>query len=143
MSGTTPGEDASQGDDAGVAPRFDPVIHEPMRLRICGMLATMAGMRFGDVRDALGISDAMCSRHLHALADRGYVELERHCGGVGGHPVVWARLTPVGRTAFHEHVLALERIVSGHGSAGDRRVIRDAGGVPGGGRPPTAETTRG
>ena len=41
-----------------VEPRFDPVIHEPMRLRICGILSTVDEMQFAALRDTLDISDA-------------------------------------------------------------------------------------
>lgn len=96
-------------------PVFNEVIHAPVRLRICGLLDTYGTVRFDMLRDTIGVSDAVCSKHLKTLADHGYVTLDKKADGNGGkaYKVTWVKLTPEGETAFQSHVAALKRIVSG------------------------------
>ena len=94
-------------------PQFDEVIHAPIRLRICGLLATYSPMRFDVLRDTLQVSDASCSKHLKTLADHGYVSLSKKPGADKGYKITWVALTEQGRRAFDEHVAALRRIVAG------------------------------
>ncbi|PLS27762.1 Transcriptional regulator [Bifidobacterium parmae] len=102
------------GRGAGtVEPRFDAVIHEPTRLRICGLLSSVREMRFADIREALGLSDAMCSRHLTTLAGDGYIALTKRPGESTRHMVTWAAITPEGRRALAGHLAALQAIAQG------------------------------
>lgn len=96
-----------------IEPRFDEVIHEPMRLRICGLLSGMKEVPFSAIRETLGLSDAMCSRHLKTLADCGYVTLTKRRGESNRHMVTWASITPAGRTAMTAHLAALRAIAAG------------------------------
>ena len=79
-----------------VEPRFDPVIHEPMRLRICGILSTADEMQFAALRDTLDISDAACSKHLKVLVDCGYATVEKRESDSSRHMVRWYALTSAG-----------------------------------------------
>lgn len=96
-----------------VQPRFDPVVHAPVRLRICGLLSGVEALRFGVIRDTLGVSDATCSKHLKVLAEHGYVRLIRRRGAGSGsaRPLTWVSLTREGRRALAGHVQALRAIV--------------------------------
>ncbi|KAA8832088.1 transcriptional regulator [Bifidobacterium tissieri] len=98
-----------------VEPKFDETIHAPIRLRICGMLEVYGKLRFDALRDSLGVSDAVCSKHLKTLADHGYVTLskkaERDSGR--GYKVTWVSFTDAGQAAFQGHVAALKQIVAG------------------------------
>lgn len=96
-----------------VIPKFDEVIHEPMRLRICGLLSSLQEMQFATIRDTLGLSDAMCSRHLKTLADCDYVRLTKRQGESNRHMVTWASLTPTGHAALQGHLAALRAIAAG------------------------------
>lgn len=94
-------------------PRFDDVIHAPVRLRICGLLRPVDRLEFGAVRDTLGVSDATLSKHLRTLAEAGYVELSKSAG-VGrsdARRLTWLTLTKQGTSAFDEHTAALRSIV--------------------------------
>ena len=98
------------GSSAG---RFDPVIHESVRLRICGLLANVSPLQFAAIRDTLGVSDATCSKHLKVLTESGYVKQTRRVGRENRHKVMWVSLTAAGRTAFAEHMAALAGIAGG------------------------------
>ena len=84
---------------------FDEVIHAPIRLRVCAILAEVNEAEFGTVRDALGLSDSVLSKHLKVLEDAGYVSLRK--GTVNTRTRTWATLTRPGRAAFKAHIGAL------------------------------------
>lgn len=96
-----------------IEPLFNPIIHEPMRLRICGLLSPVKEMPFSAIRETLGLSDAMCSRHLKTLSDCGYVSTDKRPGETNRHMVTWAALTPEGRQALEAHLAALRAIAAG------------------------------
>lgn len=87
------------------APRFDELIHAPVRLKICVMLATVEAVEFSQLRDRLEVADSVLSKHLKALAEAGYVALDKPTGQ--GRVRTWARLTPQGQTALKGHLAAL------------------------------------
>ena len=100
-------------------PRFDEVIHAPQRLRIVAMLASVAGLEFAAVRDALDVSDSVLSKHLKVLEDAGYVKVQKTRRS--GRTWTSASLTRAGRAAYEGHVAALRAIVAGSD---------DVGGIP-------------
>ncbi|PJM80156.1 transcriptional regulator [Bifidobacterium scaligerum] len=89
------------------------MIHEPMRLRICGILAAVDEMQFAAIRDTLGMNDAACSKHLKTLADCGYVSVSKRESDGSRHMVRWYAMTPTGRIAFEGHLAELKRIAAG------------------------------
>ncbi|MBW3089848.1 transcriptional regulator [Bifidobacterium sp. 82T25] len=89
------------------------MIHEPMRLRICGILATVDELQFAAIRDTLGMNDAACSKHLKTLADCGYVSVSKREADDSRHMVRWYAMTPTGRTAFEAHLAEIKRIAAG------------------------------
>lgn len=93
-------------------PRFDPLIHEPNRLQICGALRSLDEAEFAVLRDMLNAADSVVSKHLKALEDAGYVTT-RKVKGDTGRPRTWARLTAPGRRAFDAHVAQLLQIAGG------------------------------
>lgn len=96
-------------------PRFDELIHAPSRLSLVAFLAATAWADFAVLRDSVGLSDSTLSKALTTLADAGYVEIRK--AFVGKRPRTSARLTTSGRTAFDQHVLALQEIVARAGGS--------------------------
>ncbi|GAA4565428.1 winged helix-turn-helix domain-containing protein [Planotetraspora kaengkrachanensis] len=92
---------------------LDPVIHAPTRLQIVSVLAAAEEAEFGFVRDTLGVSDSVLSKHASALETAGYVRIRK--GYVGKRPRTWFSLTEQGRSAFAEYVRNLQKIVSPSG----------------------------
>lgn len=90
------------------APRFDPVIHAPVRLQICAILSAADEAEFAMVRDAIAVSDSVLSKHLKQLEDAGYIRLRKVASG--GRQRTWAAFTPAGRDAFAAHVAELTRL---------------------------------
>ena len=95
---------------APAAPTLDPVIHAPARLQIAGVLAAVSDAEFAVLRDAVGVSDSVLSKHLSALAEAGYVKLRK--AALGGRQRTWASLTREGRRAFGGHVRALQALAA-------------------------------
>jgi len=94
--------------------RFDELIHAPTRLSIVSLLAASEWAEFQFIRDSVGLSDSALSKQLATLEQAGYVEIGR--GFVGKRPRTSARLTTAGRTAFEQHVAALQEMVVRSGS---------------------------
>ena len=91
------------------APAFDETIHNPVRLRVCAMLAGLDFAAFPVLREELGVSDSVLSKHLATLEAAGYVSLTKATSG--GRLRTSVSLTPTGRKAYAAHVAALRSIV--------------------------------
>lgn len=89
---------------------LDPVIHAPARLQIAALLAAVDDAEFATVRDAVGVSDSVLSKHLSALAQADYVKLRK--AALSGRQRTWISLTRNGRGAFREHVRALQALAA-------------------------------
>ena len=89
---------------------LDPVIHAPARLQIAGVLAAVTEAEFAVVREAVGVSDSVLSKHLATLAEAGYVRLRK--ATAGGRQRTWLQLTGEGRRAFRAHVAALQALAA-------------------------------
>ncbi len=94
--------------DKPAEPRFDDLIHAPLRLRICASLAPVQWAEFTHLKENLGVADSVLSKHLKQLTDAGYVEIERFAKLGRSH--VRVSLTANGRTAYVQHVAALHEI---------------------------------
>lgn len=88
--------------------QLNTVIHAPNRLRICAFLTPLQEAEFQVLRDELGVSDSVLSKHLSKLEEAGYVAFRK--GAVNGRQRMWAGLTKSGRKAFSGHVEELTRI---------------------------------
>ena len=87
---------------------FDPVIHAPGRLQICGILSAVEEAEFAMVRDAIVVSDSVLSKHLKQLEEAGYIKLRKQ--SLDGRQRTWLALTAAGRRAFAAHVAELTRL---------------------------------
>jgi DNA-binding MarR family transcriptional regulator len=94
-----------------VEPRFDAVVHAPPRLQICGLLAAVDTMDFAAVRDAVGVSDSVLSKHVKQLEEAGYVKVGK--ATIASRQRTSLSLTTTGRAAFDAHVAELRRITGG------------------------------
>jgi DNA-binding MarR family transcriptional regulator len=74
------------------------------------LLAAGEEAEFAYVRDSIGVSDSVLSKHASTLEAAGYLKIRK--GYVGKRPRTWFKLTPRGRAAFAAHVAALQRIVA-------------------------------
>lgn len=89
-------------------PSFDPVIHAPGRLQICAILSGVDQAEFAMIRQAIGVSDSVLSKHLKQLEEAGYVAVRK--AALDGRQRTWLTLTAAGKSAFAAHVAELTRL---------------------------------
>jgi DNA-binding transcriptional ArsR family regulator len=82
-------------------PELDRVIHEPARLLIVTMLATVVEADFLYLLQATELTKGNLSTHLAKLEEAGYVEIEKAFRGK--IPLTLARLTREGLAAFQSY----------------------------------------
>ena len=91
---------------------LDPIIHQPVRLKITASLATLGqteAMEFTFLRDLLGLTDGNLGAHLRKLEEVGYISIEKTF--VERKPKSFIALTSKGRRAFKKHVEVLRGII--------------------------------
>lgn len=95
---------------------FNEIVHAPLRLRICGLLRSVDELDFALVRDTLEVSDATLSKHLKALISAGLASSTKTASASRGDSrrITWLRLTKSGRSAFDDHLRALQKIADGY-----------------------------
>ena len=86
---------------ASPAPRIDPIIHAPARLKIVSILSLVEEADFLYLLHAAGLTKGNLSTHLSKLEDAGYVEIEKTYRGK--RPLTLCRLTAAGREAFERY----------------------------------------
>ena len=91
-------------------PVFDPIIHAPGRLQICAILSGVDDAEFAMLRDRIGVSDSVMSKHLKQLEEAGYVKVAK--AAENGRQRTWLSLTATGRSAFAAHVAELQRLAA-------------------------------
>lgn len=89
--------------------RLDAIIHSPNRLQICSLLAPIETAEFQVLRNELGVSDSVLSKHIKQLEKAGYVKQRKK--KFAGRQRTWVYLTNKGRKAFKIHVEELKRLV--------------------------------
>ena len=89
---------------------FDAIIHAPNRLQICALLSPLEQVEFRVIRDELGVSDSVLSKHIKQLEDAGYIKQRK--SKVNGRARRWFSLTTKGRKAFKLHLEELKRIIN-------------------------------
>jgi DNA-binding MarR family transcriptional regulator len=68
-------------------------------------------VEFAVLRDGLGVSDSVLSKHVATLAGAGYVRSRK--GTHQGRRTTWVALSPAGRKVLREHVAVLREIIDG------------------------------
>ena len=92
-------------------PELDVSIQPPARLRLMTTLTAVSEAEFATLRDTLGVSDSVLSKHVSALVAIGYVNSRK--GIHAGRRTTWISLTAAGRTALSAHVAALRELIAG------------------------------
>jgi DNA-binding MarR family transcriptional regulator len=75
---------------------------------VCGVLAVVETMDFAAVRDQIGVSDSVLSKHVRRLEVVGYVTVRKATPASRVRTTL--ALTDAGRKAFDAHVAELRRI---------------------------------
>lgn len=94
---------------------FDEVIHEKTRLRISAILAGMDAITFPQLRELIGVSDSVLSKHLKMLQDAGHVVVTKTRSA--GRSRSSIAMSVSGRRAYHGHIAALNAMIAQVGAA--------------------------
>ena len=89
---------------------LDPSINPPTRLHLLTLLAAVTEVEFVTLRDQLGISDSVLSKHLSALVEVGYVRSRKAVRA--GRRTTWIALTNEGRVSLRAHVTTLRSMIA-------------------------------
>jgi DNA-binding MarR family transcriptional regulator len=93
-----------------VKPALDPLLVAPARLTLTTMLTAVSEAEFSTLRDRLGVSDSVLSKHLSTLATAGYVKSRK--GTHHGTRTTWIALTTAGRRALRAHAAYLRELIA-------------------------------
>lgn len=88
--------------------RLNEVVHSPVRFTLMAALSTVDDATYQVLKDELGVSYALLSKHAAILEEHGYLEV--HKSFLAKKPQTVFRLTRVGRKAYKDHVAALQEI---------------------------------
>jgi DNA-binding MarR family transcriptional regulator len=99
------------GDDLQRILEVDRVIHEPARLLIVALLASVREADFIYLQRETGLTKGNLSSHLTRLEQAGYLHIEK--GYRGRIPQTVCSLTTEGRAAFKGYQAQMRRTVGG------------------------------
>jgi len=88
--------------------KLDKIIHEKWRLAIMALLASRRSRSFQELKAELGMTDGNLITHMRTLHKQGLVSITKE---FHGRPQTSYALTAKGRSAFRDHINALEQIV--------------------------------
>jgi DNA-binding HxlR family transcriptional regulator len=88
--------------------KLDKIIHEKWRLAIMALLASRRSWSFQELKAELKMSDGNLITHMRTLHKQGLVSVTKE---FRARPQTTYALTVKGRSAFREHINALEEIV--------------------------------
>ncbi len=89
--------------------RFNKAFESKARLNIMSVLMVNDVTSFNDLKDLLALTDGNLATHLRALEESGYIGVEKQF--VGRKPKTTYRATGTGKTAFTDHLNALEEFI--------------------------------
>ena len=81
-----------------------------VRLGIMSILMVNDFVEFGTIKEQLKITDGNLASHISALEKLNYLKIRKKF--IGKKPNTSYAVTDAGRKAFHEHLNALEKLIS-------------------------------
>jgi DNA-binding MarR family transcriptional regulator len=94
---------------AAIAPEFDRLIHERMRLGIVSALAVNDSLTFNELKTLMATTDGNLSVHARKLEDAGYIACTKSFEG--RVPRTEYRITPAGRRALERYLDHMEALI--------------------------------
>ena len=87
---------------------LDRMVHEPARLAVMSLLYVLESADFTFLMNQTELTWGNLSAHMSKLEEAGYIEVEKVFKD--RRPNTTLRLTPKGRTAFHEYAQKMKRV---------------------------------
>jgi DNA-binding MarR family transcriptional regulator len=82
-----------------------------VRLGVMAVLLANESVSFNDLKESLDLTDGNLASHVAALEKAGYVLVNKQF--IGKKPNTTYNATDEGKTAFQEHLTALEKLLRG------------------------------
>jgi predicted ArsR family transcriptional regulator len=82
-----------------------------VRLGIMSLLMIHDWVDFGELKDALALTDGNLASHITALEKENYLQVRK--AFIGKRPNTSFQATKAGKLAFQEHLNALEALIKG------------------------------
>ncbi|UOQ78235.1 transcriptional regulator [Hymenobacter sp. 5516J-16] len=82
-----------------------------VRLGVMAVLMANESVSFNELKDALDLTDGNLASHVAALEKAGYVQVSKQF--VGKKPNTTYAASTEGKSAFQEHLVALEKLLRG------------------------------
>ncbi|PJJ55020.1 winged helix-turn-helix domain-containing protein [Hymenobacter chitinivorans] len=82
-----------------------------VRLGVMAVLMANESVSFNELKDALDLTDGNLASHVSALEKAGYVLVNKQF--VGKKPNTTYQASAEGKTAFQDHLTALEKLLRG------------------------------
>ncbi len=100
---------------------LDPLLHQPLRTQLTAFLAGAGEATFSELKRQLDVSDGNLDSHLKKLIAAGYIQVRKDDSA--NRTQTCYTLSPVGRAALQNYILALQKLLSlDANSAGRRRL---------------------
>lgn len=81
-----------------------------VRLGVMSVLMVNDWVDFNSLKESLNVTDGNLASHIKALENLEFIEVKKQF--LGKKPNTSFRVTLVGRTAFDDHLKALEKLIS-------------------------------
>ncbi len=89
--------------------KLDKAFENKIRLGIMSVLMVNSEVAFNDLKEMLELTDGNLASHLRYLEKENYIAVQK--GFVNRKPNTVYSTTPAGKTAFENHLNALEEII--------------------------------
>lgn len=97
----------------GLIHQLDKAFESRIRLGIMSVLMVNEWVEFNELKTLLEVTDGNLASHIAALEKKGFIEVRKRF--VGKKPNTSFRVTSEGRTAFEQHLAALENLLRQQG----------------------------
>jgi DNA-binding HxlR family transcriptional regulator len=90
---------------------FNKAFESKARLGIMSLLLVNDSINFNGLKDVLELTDGNLATHLKSLEEAGYLVIKKEF--IGKKPNTTYSVTDLGKKAFDEHLMVLEKLIKG------------------------------
>jgi DNA-binding MarR family transcriptional regulator len=91
---------------------FHKAFESRIRLGIMSALSVRESLDFTSLKEFLDVTDGNLATHLKALEKEGFIDVEKSF--IGRKPNTKYVITAVGKSAFEDHLKAMEALIKSH-----------------------------
>lgn len=89
---------------------LDRILHQPIRTRIMAYLLACGSSDYTTIKKIFTLTDGHMTTHMRELLEHKYVDMKKMF--VNNKPRTTYFITPRGKEAFEQYVMALKKIIS-------------------------------